>query len=261
MKTNNFQIKVGQREVDYRLFSPPDESLSKSPILFLYFSRDQNDLDGMTRILSGYPDFIATDCFLNAGHRVLTFDAPNHGERIDKYGSHIEGFCNAYMDGVDPFKIFIEDGKAVIDHCIASGYARPGRIVIGGVSRFGYLAFRLMAEDRRISAAAGYAPVTDWNDIGFDKAKGKVDIDCLRLTNFVSQLAGRHIFISVGNHDGIVNTSSCMRFFLALMEANKRAGFDDSYVDFYTTEDPGHTCSGPWYTKSAEFLCKHVNFG
>jgi hypothetical protein len=76
----------------------------------------------------------------------------------------------------------------------------------------------------------------------------------LRLACFAKQLAGKKVYLCIGNHDERVSTLSCCRLFLELSAANQNRGFDGTFVDFFCTSDEGHTCSDEWYRRGSEIL-------
>jgi hypothetical protein len=143
---HDFTVMSFGVEVPCRLFSPPDDKLAEEPLLYLSCANT------IELSLKTYPYCIAIDYFLSQGHKVLSFVPPHHGSRIGSYGSNIPGLRAAFLAGEDPFKLFIEDGKKMIDACIEKGIAEAGKIVIGGVFRSGYFSLRLFAEESRISA-------------------------------------------------------------------------------------------------------------
>jgi hypothetical protein len=152
-----FTVSVGCREIHPILLSPPKDRIAMDPVLLLNFTGRRDDsLWGTKQAV------VATNCFLAQGHRVLGFDLPNFGSRIDKYGEAITGLRNAFVNGSDPFTAFVEDTVAVIDASVEHAWATPGRIANCGTSRGAYFALRAVAADPRIVAGAGFAPVTDW---------------------------------------------------------------------------------------------------
>ena len=226
--------------------------LLKDPWLLINLASDRDSA------LNNYDNCQAADIFLENGHRVLSFDLPNHGERINKYGSGIEGMRNAFAAGHNPFEMFLEDSREVVDECIKRGLATAYRIAVSGISRGGYLAMRLMAADSRISQAVAFSPVTDWTILN-EFSQHRQDEAALRLnlSSYIHGLVGKPVFMCIGNHDDRVGTFSCCRLYLELAEANERNGSPRTLIDFYCTDDANHTCGHYWYEKGAEFLIKH----
>ena len=208
--------------------------------------------------LDMHPYNVARNLFLMNGHRVMSFDLPNHGERVNEFGEGITGWRNALMQGVDPFIMFIEEGSAAIDMMIEAGLARGGNIVVEGTSRQGYMAMRLLAADLRVSAASLYCPVTDWRELQEFEQDAQLDrIAALQLTHYCSGAEGKPLYIAIGNHDLRVSTISCCKFHLHVTEHYRSRGYDSNFIDFYCTDDPGHSVDDLWRTKGAEFLLQH----
>jgi hypothetical protein len=246
----DFTVKVGDRELVATLVSPPDDKLAAQPALLLTFSADRQ-IALFTEPYSWTPM-----AFVQHGHRALSFDLPCHGERVGQFGSGVAGFCASFVAGVDPFKMGVEDGQAVIGECIRRGWATPGRIAVEGASRAGYAALRLLAAEPRIAVGAGLAPVTDWRLLSeFAGARDRADVADLQLTHFVGAMAGRHVYAAIGKNDERVGTSACQDFCRALETAQVAAGCAASYVELHLTDDPGHSVNSG-YPRSIEFLLR-----
>jgi pimeloyl-ACP methyl ester carboxylesterase len=235
------------------LISPPAERLSPRPALALVFAADrQYSLFGEVVVA------LTTQLLLDAGHRVLTFDLPQHGARVDEHGEGIGGLCAAYLAGHDPFAEFLGDAAAVLDHAAEAGWARSGNALVGGYSRGAYFALRLLAAEPRVQAAALFAPVTDWRDLReFAAERERPEVAALALANDADALAGRPVYLAIGHADGRVGTASCCRLFLALHDANARRGVEAAPLVFHCTDDLDHTLGAMWYARGVDFLLKH----
>jgi dienelactone hydrolase len=168
--------------------------------------------------------------------------------------------CARFIDGEDPFSRFAEDGKAVIDELIRNGAAEAGRIVVCGVSRAGYCGLRLAAFDKRVSAVAALAPVTDWRQLReFAAVRERDDVAKLALDHFAESLAGRPVYMAIGNRDERVGTDCCTRFALRLFEAEEKLKLPESKVRFLVVDDSkGHALDLRWRDAGAEFLLNAV---
>jgi hypothetical protein len=235
--------------VSARMIYPPEIDLSGDPALLLTFSTTAE------ASLSLKPHAVLPAAFAACGHRAISIDLPNHGSRIDEYGSDIDGWRNAFVAGDDRFALLVEEASAVIDHCIEMGYARPGRIAAAGTSRGGYMALRLFAADKRIAACAALSVVTDWRSLAeFSADVDREDVANLRLSCFAEAMVGRPVFLAIANHDLRVSTQSCCQFYLSLVEANRRAAFDESLVEFHCTTGEGHRVRDLYYELAGQFL-------
>ena len=130
MKVTEFTIDVGNERLTGALATPDDALLSEDSGLLLNISATRQ------HALGDPTQNHATGPFLEAGHHVLTFDLPNHGERVNEHGSEIEGMSKA----------FVADGKAALDACLERGIATSERVVAFGVSRAGYCCLRLAGD-------------------------------------------------------------------------------------------------------------------
>lgn len=224
--------------------------LANDPLVLLNLSADRQSslVDGRYGAL--------VRPFLDQGHRVVSFDLPSHGDRVDECGSGIAGFAASAAAGKKPFETFVEDGKLVIDELIKRGLAKPGRIMVCGVSRGGYCALRLAAADDRIAATSALAPVTDWRDLKeFAQIKQKPEVEKLALTNFADQIAGKRIYVAIGNADSRVGTDACTRFILSVNEAEKQRGLKTSGLRYLVVDDSvDHSLNTRWRQEGIQFL-------
>jgi len=212
---------------------------------------------GMTRhsALTEQPHHLPARIFTEAGHCAISFDLPNHGERIDAFGEGIGGMCAAFLAGHDPFARFVSDGRAVIDACGRLGIPGSDRIVACGVSRAAYCALRLAAADRRILAVAGLAPVTDWRALNeFGAVRDRPEIAALALDHWAAKLAGRAVFLSIGNADGRVGSGCCARLALRILEEEARRGHASSAIELHVVPSEGHSLSDEWRSTGGCFL-------
>ncbi|WP_148072195.1 alpha/beta hydrolase family protein [Bythopirellula goksoeyrii] len=235
-----FDVDVDGRQVPAVIASPSKEKIHSDPLLLLTIG------GANTHLLP--PNDLPAKYFLERGHRAVSLSVPSVASSLGTFGEMA-------AEGPDPTLEFIEEAQAVIDYCIVQGWAKPDRIVVTGISRYAYMAFRLMAADERLNIGGGFAPVTDWRDLSeIEPMKDKPEIIDLRLSKFADDLSGKKIYMAIGNHDDRVGTLSCCQFFLDLNTANEKKGLSRSLVDFFVTPDLGHRCGDEWYERGMEIL-------
>ncbi|MCY2964710.1 MAG: alpha/beta fold hydrolase [Planctomycetota bacterium] len=251
-ESRDFTVDRQGEKLSVRVVSPKGDKLAKNPLLLLNFSTDRTT--SLTAEIYAQP----AKAFLANGHRVASFDLPAHGERVDARGSGIDGMCAQFIAGDDPFARFAADGSAVIDALIQSGDAVADRIVVCGVSRAGYCGLRLAAADKRVCGVAALAPVTDWRQLReFAAVKERDDVAKLALDHFADALAGRPVYMAIGNRDERVGTDCCTRFALKLFEAEERKKQPESKIRFLVVDDSkGHALDLKWRDAGSEFLLK-----
>jgi alpha-beta hydrolase superfamily lysophospholipase len=252
MMLNEFSVAVADHHLRCQVAAPDHlAQVASRPAVLLSFSTTRQTT------LQTHPYAITAEAFTAAGHYVVSFDLPNHGDGINAYGEGLVGLWTAQAAGADPFGRFIEQGRAVIDACLQRGWGSPDRIFVCGVSRGGYCALRLMAADTRIKGGAALAPLVDWRSLSeFAAVWERPELAGLSLEHWVDQLAGRAIYIAVGNHDHRVGTERCLQFALRLFEAEASHQPGRSGIEVYINHSPGHTLDDEWAVRGAEFLLR-----
>ena len=212
------------------------------------------------RTLYGFPFRLPVDAFLGAGHAVASFDLPFHGERLQADGSAgIKGFYAACRDGVDPFAQVVCEVEAVISTVLASGLVDPAAVVvIHGTSRGGYCALRAAAHLQQVAAVAAVAPVTDWRVLReFAGRPTRVDTGVLVLDRWATALAGRHLFVTIGNADHRVGTDCCLSFLAAVAAAERHGGVEKSRLRAVIDDrSNGHSVALRYRVEAADSLLR-----
>jgi len=230
MDISEFAVATARGPLNCALAVPPAGELAADAALLLAF--------GGTRqaVLDGDSGFAPALHFVRAGHRALSFDLPNHGDFVDQYGQSIDGICAAFVAGDDPFARFVAHGKAAIDACVEKGLARPGRIFACGGSRGGYCALRLAAAEKRIGGVAGLA-----------------------LHNWATELAGRPVYLAIGNHDHRVGTHACVELARRLFEEEKPVEEGSSTVEVHVVQAAAHALPEEWEIEGSRFLLRRCD--
>ena len=248
LNCREFSVEVMGQPLACLLAEPKE--LSNRPALLLNFAADR------TTTLQSEPYSITPRMFLDAGHRVASFDLPCHGDReVSGEPRGIAGFCAEWRRGNDVFAGLVDEGRAVIDALIERKLGEPGRIFVSGTSRGGYCALRLMAADERIKAAAAFSPVTDWRVLReFAEVKEASEIADLALPRFAGALAGRAVWTAIGNCDARVGTDACLRFAEAVLRAEAEEGRSSSHFVLHVVQERDHQLSTDWRRRGGEYL-------
>ncbi len=251
MDISEFEVETDSGPLKCRLASPAPEDAAAEPALLLAFGGNRQG------VLSSEECFAPAELFVRAGHCALSFDLPNHGDLVDEYGQSLDGMCAALVAGDDPFARFVASGTAVIDVCLERGVAQSGRIFACGGSRGGYCALRLAAADKRIGGVAALAPVTDWRVLReFDAVKERPDVAALALENWAGDLAGRPVYLAIGNHDHRVSTHACVGLARRLFELENPVAEGASAVQVHVVESKGHSLPEEWEAEGGRFLLR-----
>jgi predicted esterase len=191
--------------------------LTRKPAMLLCLGSTRTDMLN----LSSYQ--ISPNIFLAAGHRVASFDLPNHGDLVNEFGEGLEGMAAAMAAGVDVFGEIAETGSSFIDFVLEKNLTTEGVIVLDGTSRGGCAALHIMANDLRVLATAVHYPLTYLPIVR--EFSHLADNEIVKKTNAISlvdKLADRRIFISIGETDPRVDSRRTFELHAAISAASHR---------------------------------------
>ncbi len=177
------------------------------------------------------------------GYRCISIDLPCHGKRCeDAAQSGLAGWRLLTESGTDFVAPTNKRLSQVLDHLVATGRSDPRRVAVCGTSRGGFLALHFAAHDERVGAVAAFAPVTDLLALReFNGAEKNVVAERLGIENVADQLAGRPVWIVIGDRDARVSTRSSMDTAATIAEASVRKGIDSGMTLHVLPEPRGHT--------------------
>lgn len=260
MNISELTVRALGEQITCWLASPDPSKLHERSSILLNISATRQD--ALLNPQQNHP----TKPFLEAGHHVLSFDLPHHGDRIDRgavesvppgaANGHLRAMGKAFTAGNDPFEQFVADGKAALDACIERVAGIDGKVVGYGVSRAAYCLLRLAADDQRISAVAGPSPVTDWALIDeFADHADPSETKRLHIENWAAQLADRAVYLCIGSQDDIVGTESCVQFAMKLFE-QQRAALPEGALrnQLHVVDTPSHSPTEYWRLDATRYL-------
>jgi dienelactone hydrolase len=142
------------------------------------------------------------------GFLCVSLDLPGHGlEQRDDEPEGIAAWRFRSDQGEDFVAPFTRQVQDVLDHLIKDGFTNPDRIAACGTSRGGFMALQATAADPRIQATAAFAPVTNLATLReFHGAANLDQIKALSLYSKAEQLAGRSLWLIIGDRDERVST-------------------------------------------------------
>jgi dienelactone hydrolase len=177
------------------------------------------------------------------GYLCVSVDLPCHGPEV-RTGepAGIAGWRARIEKGEDFVAEATMRFRAALDDLVEFKLADPERIAACGTSRGGFMAVHFLASDPRVKAAAAFAPLTDMMLIDEFKTLEKRDLaDRLSLKSQAEKLAGRAVWLIIGDRDERVSTDESIAFCRAVTAAslkNKKPALVDLHV---VSEPQGHT--------------------
>lgn len=218
-------------------YTGPDLTEGLAPT-FLYFALagdESLNLDPYNQVvafLSGSPI------------RSWSMTIPGHGPGFDKTQA-VYYFADQVSKGVDLFNPFFDQVQELISYGIEQGLMEEGNIVIGGLSRGGFVGSLIAARDPRISHVLAFAPVTSLKVLqAFHEMREHPIVQSLDLHSKIPQLIGRPLRYYIGNRDQRVSTDVCFDFVRKLTNASFEAGVRTPPVELIVGPSIGHMGHG-----------------
>ncbi len=148
------------------------------------------------------------------GFLCVSLDLPGHGK--NHRAGEPEGLAAWRFrsdQGEDFVAPFTKQVQKVLDYLIAEGYTDPDTVAACGTSRGGFMALQASAVDTRIRTTAAFAPVTALMTLReFHGATNLKHVESLSLLAKADQLAGRSLWIIIGDRDVRVGTDDAIAF-------------------------------------------------
>jgi dienelactone hydrolase len=194
------------------------------------------------------------------GYLVVSIDLPCHGTQTTDGGP---AGLTGWSERVGKNDDIVAEANArlskVLDHLIKTGLTDPHRVAVAGTSRGGFLAIHFAAHDARVKCAAGFAPVTDLAALReFRSIQEHALVRKLSLENQASKLAGRPVWIVIGDRDERVGTDKAIRLASRLSAVAKEKGIT-SHVELHVLSEPrGHTTPRGSSSLAATWILHHL---
>lgn len=170
-----------------------------------------------------------------------SLDIPCHGDDVrpgEEAG--LAAWRDRIVRGERIFDEFAARVSRALDYLIAEGYTDPQRIAISGTSRGGFCAFHAAAADQRIRYVLAFAPVTHLPVLReFEGAREHPDVLALSPIRFADRLAGKSIWMIIGNDDERVGTAECIALTQAILARAPR-GADPIPVELHVVATIDH---------------------
>jgi len=230
------QVQKTGSGVRYGIWPPRPEGTSPEAILVVLGSSIEETLNNAYFRQSG--NFLA-----RKGYRCVSIDLPCHGqERRPGEPEGLAGWRFRVERGEDVMEELTSRLRQVVDHLIAKGVADPKRLAACGTSRGGYAALHLAASDSRIQCVAAFAPVTDLRALReFQGLETNELVRSLDLSRRAESLAGRPVFLVIGDRDDRVGTDKTIELARQVTRASLRLQ-RPALVDLHVLSEPkGHT--------------------
>jgi dienelactone hydrolase len=177
------------------------------------------------------------------GYLCVSIDLPCHGQE-QKSGEPegIAGWRARAEKGEDFIKGMTDRLTAVLDDLVKRGWTDPQRVAACGTSRGGFSAVHFAAAEPRVRCVAAYAPVTELTVVReFLGAEDNAVLKKLSLERQADRLAGRAVWLIIGDRDDRVSTDHSVQFARAVTKESLKQKVP-ALVDLHVVVEPqGHT--------------------
>lgn len=197
------------------------------------------------------------------GWLVVAIDSPCHGEDV-KPGE--AGQLSAWPlrlekqdDLIAPFVVRV---KELMDHLVKEGFSDETRLAVAGTSRGGFLALHVAANEPRFKAVAAFAPVTNLMALREFTGKEKLAaVEQVSAIHLAEKLAGRPVWMIIGNHDERVSSDDALAFIRAVAKAGAKTRKNPAValpIECILAESAGHGIPPDSHVPAAAFILRHV---
>lgn len=243
------ELHVTKTGVRYGIWSRPAQPAA--PTLFLIANSIEETLGSVHFRQAG--NFLAPEGWL-----CVSVDLPAHGPDIQPgQRSGLAGWRERLDHGDTLVPAITTRLSQVLDELIARGLTDPRRIAAVGTSRGGFIALHFAAADLRVKAVAAFAPVTDLAALTeFRGAEDDPLVRSLALGLQVKALAGRAVWLTIGDRDTRVGTDLAIQFARRLTTASLE-NQQPALVDLHVVAEPrGHSLPAGSAEDAARWLRK-----
>ena len=163
--------------------------------------------------------------------RVFSFTIPSHGPGLDNKTA-MTRWAEEIRNEHNFIEEFVTTSRQNLDYLIEKEYVDPEKIAVAGLSRGGFMATHLAAQDPRIKAILAFAPLTRLDTI--QEFQGILDlplVKSLSLEAAAENLVDRHLRFYIGNRDTRVKTDKCFQFVQNLSDTAYEKGYRSPTVE------------------------------
>lgn len=164
------------------------------------------------------------------GIRVFSWDLPYHGPGLDPRNA-MHQWAHAFIHNPGFISDFLDTSQQNVDFLIDQGHIDPKHMGIAGLSRGGFIAAHMSAQDSRFKTLLGFAPLTQPQPLEELKAYDGVSLERISLTSLVHSLIHTSLRFYIGNHDNRVGTDACYQFIHLLTETAIQNGIRSPSVE------------------------------
>ena len=194
------------------------------------------------------------------GYLCISINLPCHGDqRIDGEPEGLSGWSHRAARDSDFVAEFNNRLSKVLDHLVKEGVSDPEKIAACGTSRGGFLALHAAIHDPRVKCVAGFAPVTDLSVLHeFKSTSERQLVKEFNLINRAKDLAGRKVWIVIGDQDKRVGTNHAVQLAREISKESRKLNLTSRVTLHVLPEPRGHTIPEGADRMAADWILREI---
>ncbi|WP_059360224.1 alpha/beta hydrolase family protein [Parachlamydia acanthamoebae] len=177
------------------------------------------------------------------GIRVFAVDLPGHGDGFENREA-MHYWAQALSQ--DPFFLekFVASCGEIVDYLIEKNYTSSGAIGAAGLSRGGFIATQLAAQNTHVSSVLGFAPLTQLSCLTEYQEHAVIPFPQHHLDTLAHLLIDKNIRYYIGNRDLRVSTDACFQCIRTIADAAFEHGRRSPTAELVLFPSIGHKGHG-----------------
>ena len=195
------------------------------------------------------------------GFLCVSINLPCHGDQqIDGEPEGLSGWSYRAARDSDFVAEFNNRLSKVLDHLVKQGLSDPEKIAACGTSRGGFLALYAAIHDPRVKCVAGFAPVTDLSVLSEFKLTSECQlVKKYNLIKRANDLAGRKVWILIGDQDKRVNTDNAVQLAREISRESRENKLLSKVTLHVLPEPRGHMIPAGADRMAADWILQEIN--
>mgnify|MGYP001973074233 FL=1 len=195
------------------------------------------------------------------GFLCVSINLPCHGDQqVDGEPEGLLGWSYRAARDSDFVAEFNNRLSKVLDHLVKQGLSDPEKIAACGTSRGGFLALHAAIHDPRVKCVAGFAPVTDLSVLSEFKLTSECQlVKKYNLIKRANDLAGRKVWINIGDQDKRVNTDNDVQMARKISKESRENKLPSKVTLHVLPEPRGHMIPAGADRMAADWILQEIN--
>ncbi len=195
------------------------------------------------------------------GFLCVSINLPCHGDQqVDGEPEGLLGWSYRTARDSDFVAEFNNRLSKVLDHLVKQGLSDPEKIAACGTSRGGFLALHAAIHDPRVKCVAGFAPVTDLSVLSEFKLTSECQlVKKYNLIKRANDLAGRKVWILIGDQDKRVNTDNAVQLAREISRESRENKLLSKVTLHVLPEPRGHMIPAGADRMAADWILQEIN--